>query len=81
MLQTVEKMPTDGQFVAAWDHDGRPYSSTLKWVDGVLYIYDEVAAREYDPHPWVVDFDGAAGFYENVVAVFMVTIQLRQYNA
>lgn len=38
-MKQVDEMPTSGQFVAVWEFNNLAYSSTLKWVDGVLFGY------------------------------------------
>jgi len=45
-------MPKSGQFVQVWEHEGKMWSTTLKWVKGVLYSYNEMSGS----------FDFAPGF-------------------
>ena len=40
-MNVVHTIPPTGQFVAFWLHDGELFSSTLRIVDGVRYVYDE----------------------------------------
>ena len=48
-MQKVDKMPTEGKFVATWEVDGELRTASL-WRDGgELYVYDfEYEAYDYD---------------------------------
>ena len=40
-LQQVDEMPTEGQFVAVWMYNNRPWSLTLRYKGAALETYDE----------------------------------------
>lgn len=35
----VKEMPTSGQFVAVWEHDGVMKSAHYQWYDGKLFYW------------------------------------------
>lgn len=35
----VKEMPTSGQFVAVWEHDGVMKSTRYQWYDGKLFYW------------------------------------------
>ena len=43
----VKEMPTDGHFVAVWEHNSRIWSKTYYWCNGELFEWSE----EYSVHP------------------------------
>lgn len=38
-MKQVDEMPTSGQFVAVWEHDGEMWCETLKWKRDKLFAY------------------------------------------
>ncbi len=38
-MQLVKGMPNSGSFVEVWEYEGRLYSDTYEWVEGVLHQY------------------------------------------
>lgn len=33
-------LPCEGQFIAVWEHDGKIWSATLRWIKGQLHMHD-----------------------------------------
>ena len=46
-MKFVPEMPTQGQFIAAWEYAGVPWSCVYKWEDGELLAYN-VNPENYD---------------------------------
>ncbi|AFQ97164.1 putative phage protein [Aeromonas phage Aes508] len=39
-MKRVNEMPKNGQFVVVWVYDGKLWSETWRWNDGVVEIHD-----------------------------------------
>lgn len=35
----LDEIPDSGQFVSIWCHNGQMWSSTMRWIDGVLFEF------------------------------------------
>lgn len=44
-MKKLTKMPTDGQFVAVWEYDGKIWSDVFKFKNGRLYQQDNITDR------------------------------------
>lgn len=40
-MNKVNEMPESGQFVMTWKYNDLPWSQTMRWVDGVLFVYNQ----------------------------------------
>lgn len=40
-MKLSKDMPKSGQFVQVWEYEGKVWSTTLRWVEGVLFSYTE----------------------------------------
>ena len=38
-MKIVNEVPTDGQFLAIWKHDGVVWSQTYRWIEGKCHLY------------------------------------------
>ena len=39
-MKQVDKRPTEGQFIAIWEYDGKSWAHTFKYIDGDLHFFD-----------------------------------------
>ncbi len=51
-LTRVQQMPTTGQFVAVWVYEGRLWSDTFMYREGVLYVSNHNSWSD-DEDDWV----------------------------
>lgn len=47
-MMQVDEMPSSGQFVAVWEHDGELWSDVLKWRDGELFSYSKTGPDGFE---------------------------------
>jgi len=40
-MKTTTEMPSEGQFIAVWQWNGSPWSSTYRVIDGSPQLYNE----------------------------------------
>ena len=48
-MKIVDEMPTEGQFIKVWKFNDMLWSWTLKWEDGVLFLYVD-STEDQDSH-------------------------------
>lgn len=68
MMKILYDMPTEGQFVAVWEHNGKTWSDTHKIEDGDLFRISDKSEVEFKWEAREEDRD----FYNDADVVFIV---------
>lgn len=68
-MKHVNEMPKNGQFVVVWAYDGKIWSETWRWNDGVVEILlDDTAAEEWRTNDCYYD-DGYEDLELNYIVI------------
>lgn len=48
MINQTTQMPTEGQFIAIWEYDGKLWSNTCKAIRNEVFIYSNYLDNFYE---------------------------------